>query len=448
EDNGAERSESYNFSAGVSEYRWVMKDVPELKEESFTSTLNNHISKIEFQLEAYSEPLTPKSILGTWSDLARSLLEREDFGSSLKSNNGWLSDVVKRLVQGASNDLDKAKKIYSYVRDNITCSDHSGIYMEQQLKNVLKTKSGSVAEVNLLLTAMLNYAGIKADPVILSTSDHGYAYALYPIIDRFNYVVSRISLEGVDYTLDASYPRLGFGKLNPDCYNGHARLINNQATAVEYLANSIKEQKLTAITVINNENGKWIGHMNQSPGYYESINIRDKVKEKGQDYLFKEITKSFGQEINISKPIIDSLTLYEAPVSLKYEFEIKTEGEDILYMNPLFGEGYKENPFKSADRLYPVEMPYTMDETVVLTMHVPKGYVLDELPKQLKVKLNEAGEGYFEYLVTHSNGTISLRSRIKLDKATFMPDEYESLRGFFNLVVSKQSEQIVFKKIK
>jgi hypothetical protein len=30
----------------------------------------------------------------------------------------------------------------------------------------------------------------------------------------------------------------------------------------------------------------------------------------------------------------------------------------------------------------------------------------------------------------------------------FLPDEYETLREFFNLVVTKENEQIVFKKKK
>jgi hypothetical protein len=445
---GTGRSERFSFTAGITEYRWAMKDVPELKEESFTSTLSNHISKIEFQLAGYKEPLTPKIILGSWPELSKSLLEREDFGNSLRMPNGWLGDVVKPLAQGSANDLEKAKKIYAYIRDNINCTGRNGIYMGQQLKNVLKTKSGSEAELNLLLTAMLKYAGLQAEPVILSTSDHGYTYALYPIIDRFNYVVSKVLVDGITYMLDASRPRLGFGKLTADCYNGHARIVNEQATPLEMQPDSLKERKLTSIFITNAENGKWGGTMQQTPGYYESYHIRDKVKEKGQDEFFKEVEKSFGQDIEIKQPAIDSLTTYEQPVTMHYAFDIKTAGEDILYINPMFGEGYKENPFKSASRFYPVEMPYTMDETYLLNMHVPTGYVLDELPKGAKVKLNEEGSGYFEYLISESAGIISMRTRIKLDRTTFSPDEYDSLREFFKLIVTKQSEQVVFKKKK
>jgi hypothetical protein len=35
-----------------------------------------------------------------------------------------------------------------------------------------------------------------------------------------------------------------------------------------------------------------------------------------------------------------------------------------------------------------------------------------------------------------------------MKKATFLPDDYETLREFFGHVVKKQAEQIVFKKIK
>ena len=42
---------------------------------------------------------------------------------------------------------------------------------------------------------------------------------------------------------------------------------------------------------------------------------------------------------------------------------------------------------------------------------------------------------------------IQLRTRLKLNKANFAPQDYETLRNFFAFVVQKQAEQIVFKKI-
>ena len=150
-------------------------------------------------------------------------------------------------------------------------------------------------------------------------------------------------------------------------------------------------------------------------------------------------------DVDIINSGIDSLKLVEHPVKVYYEFKINNSGEEFIYMNPMLTESYKENPFKSLDRKYPVEMPYAFDETYSLLMYIPEGYVVDELPKSAKVSFND-GEGYFEYLLEKRDDQINLRSRVYFTKATFMPAEYEDLRGFFGHVVKKQNEQIVFKK--
>jgi hypothetical protein len=438
-------SESGSFNSGVTEHRWAMQDVPELKQESFTSTIRNHISRIQFQLSSYRYPLEHRDFMGTWAGLTKALMESEYFGSTLKGGNGWLADVIKPLLADAKTDVEKARRLFAYVRDNITCTDHNGIYTDKSLKNVLKEKSGSVSEVNLLLTAMLRYANIDADPVILSTTDHGYTYELYPLRERFNYVVSRTTIGSTTYMLDASHPRLGFGKLPTECYNGQARVVNTEATYLNFLPDSLQERKVTSI-FMNNDGKNWTGKFSQLSGYYESLHIRDKVKESGKDAFFKDIKKAYAMDVTINDAGLDSLNQLEEPISMHYNFGIDLGKEDILYINPMFAEGYKENPFKAAERQYPVEMPYATDETYALSMIVPEGYEVDELPKQIAVKLNEAGDGYFEYLISVSANIVSMRSRIKLQRTMFAPEEYESIREFFALIVNKHNEQIVLKK--
>ncbi len=445
---GIGASERYQFTANVTDNRWVMKNVPALKEESFTSTIDNHIAKIEFQLSEYRQPLTYRNIMGSWPKLANDLMEADFFGKPVTKDNGWLKDIVKPLIEGVNGNKEKAHKIFSYVRDNFTCTNHSDLFAEQTLKNLEKSKSGTVAEINLLLTAMLRYADIEADPVILSTRSNGMTYPLYPLITQYNYVIARTVIDGKTFYLDASEPRLGFGHLPVRCYNGHGRVINKTADAIELESDSLMERKNTTVFVVNDEKGNIVGSMLQNPGYYESFNLRERIKEKGKEQLITDIKKAFGTEILVSKFELDSLDKYEEVMGIKYDFDFTGEKEDIIYLNPMFGEGYKENPFKSAERLYPVEMPYGFDETYTLQMDVPSGYEVDELPKSMVVKLNEENEGMFEYRISQSGSGISFRSRIRISRAYFMPEEYEMLREFFNLVVKKQAEQIVFKKKK
>ena len=441
-------TENYNLTSNVTDNRWVMKDIPELKPEKYTSTLKNHIAKLEFHLVSKNQPLTPYQYRSTWDKLTKDLLEADYFGSGIKGSNGWLTADVKAITAGATTDTDKARKIYQHVRDHFTCTGMRGIGVEQSPKNTFKAGKGTMAEVNLLLTAMLRNAGIKADPVILSTRDHGYTLEYYPMLNRFNYVVVAVQADNRNFYLDATHTQLGFGRLLPDCYNGHARFVNEEATPVYFISDSLKDRKTTILFLSKGEKSLWEGTMNQTPGYYESYELRERIKEKGPEKFFKDIEKDFGAEVKMANPGIDSLKNYDDPMKIHYNISFNPDKEDILYINPMFGEGYRNNPFKSAERLYPVEMPYVTDESFVLTMEVPDGYEVDELPKQIRARFDEEGKTFFEYLVQQSGGTISMRSRIKIDRAFYEPDEYEGLREFFNLIVKKHNEQIVFKKKK
>ena len=443
---GSGATERVDFNANVVDYRWVMKDVPSLKEESYTSTLRNHISRIEFQLASIGEPFTPRQVMSSWKMAAKDLLEDEDFGEQLSKDNGWLNEVMPLALRGATNVLAKAKNIYEWVRDNFTCTNYNRKYLEQPLKNVLKNRNGNVAEINLLMTAMLRKANIQADPVILSTRSHGYTHSAYPLMDRYNYVICRTEAESKEFFLDACEPGMGFGKLDYKCYNGSSRIINSMAEEIYLNASSLKEVTNTIVFVINDEQGNSIGSFQQTPGYLESSRFRKLAKEKGKEQVFSEFQKAAGEDIKVSNTKIDPLFNYDEPVKVSFDIDFINNKEDIIYFNPMLGEGFKENPFKSAERFYPVEMPYTMDETYNLQMEVPTGYVVDELPKGAVVKFNEAEDAIFEYRLSLSGGNISFRSRLVIKKAYFLPEEYEVLREFFALIVKKQSEQIVFKK--
>jgi len=446
----SERSDVRQLPATINDYRWVMKDVPALKEEPFTSTLENHIAKIEFQLASVRYPnQMPIDIIGTWTKIGTDLLKDEDFGAQLNKNNNWLDDEMKLVIGTSKDPEEKARKVFAYLRDNYICTSSTGKYLTTNLRNTLKNKKGNAADINLLLICMLKHQNIEADPVLLGTRNHGITHSFYPILSQYNKVICAATINDKTYFLDATKPMMGFGFLSANCYNGHSRRINAVSPALYLHTDSLKERKVTSVILINKENSSvWTGAFSSLLGYYESLDLREKIKEKGKDEFVKELKKNYNMDIEIQQPVFDSLNNYDESVQLKYDFAIDNGSDDIIYFNPVLAEGYKENLFKSAERFYPVEMPYIFDETYILSVQVPTGYAVDEMPQPMVVKLNEQDDGLFEYRISESGGTISLRSRIRFNRSVYAPEEYELLREFFNLIVSKQSEQIVFKKKK
>ena len=445
--NGSGKSEISTYRATTNHAKWTLTNLKPMVKEKFTTTTKNYISKIEFQLSSINYPdAPPKPYMSTWSELTTTLLKDEQFGADLNAKNNWMNDELDKLVKG-NDALNNTKSIYNYVRDNFTCTDHDALYMPENLKKSFGSKKGNIAEINLVLIAMLKKAQINADPVLLSTTDNGKAYELYPLIKKFNYVIARVVINNKVYLLDASRKKLGFNYLPQYCYNGYGRLINETPYTVKLFADSLTEGKLTSIFISNDETGKNLtGSFNSNLGYYESYNFREEMKDNEIEDYFKKIKNGFNYDVVLSNNRLDSLKNLDEKLSIGYDFAFNFT-EDIVYFNPLFSELYKTNPFTAATRSYPVEMPYKTKEVIMVNMEIPKGYAIDEVPKSTKMLYNE-DEGQFEYIITKDAANIYLKCILSINKATFLPEDYESLREFYGQIVKKQSEQIVFKKIK
>jgi len=253
-------------------------------------------------------------------------------------------------------------------------------------------------------------------------------------------------IDGRVWYLDAAHRKLGFGQLDEECYNGPARIISRtDSGSIDLEADSLEERKATVVNIsaIDKDAG---GTWESTLGSQESYELRENMNEEEKKTFFKNIQTQYGDDLTIGDADIDSLERPDDPVKVHFSFNFHKRGEDAkMYLNPFIGAGLRKNPFMAADRKYPIEMPNVPDELYVLNMQIPDGYSVEELPKSIRAALN-SHDGTFEYLIGEQGGMIQLRCRLKLNKATFGPEDYANLRDFYAMVVKKEAEPIVLKK--
>ena len=435
-------------SAGVTDHIFVAHNLPGMRDESFTTTLQNHISRIEFQLASVKYPNSDeKKILATWPQMAEEFMKSEDFGASLSSDNFYLEETIKKVTANATTELEKARALYYWVQHNISCTDYDELYLKNaSLKQVFTSRKGNSSELNILLVAMLKQAGLESWPLILSTRSHGKTYENYPIHRRFNYTIAWVRIGEEEYNLDASLSLLGFGKLPLYCYNGPARLLSPEAPARYFSADSLKENSMTSVNMELDSASNLKGTFTQVEWYQTALNIRTDVRENGKDAFFKKVQRNFSADAVLHNMELKDLDSLDKGLTEKFEFEIKAgEIPSRIYLTPMMGDVTARNPFTAMQRSYPVEMPYVMNDAFTISITLPDNYEVEELPKPASVKLS-TGDGLFRYYIQQEGNLIQMRVITSFTRANFPPEEYEGLRSFYDYIVKKETEQIVLKK--
>jgi len=424
---------------------WALHDIlPLEKAEPYTTTLRNHAQKVQFQLSAVRFGDYTKTYHTTWPELTGELLRNPDFGSPLTDRNRWLDDDLQKLGAKGDMSLQTAEKIYAYVRDQFTCIGEKGIYLSQPLRKTWEERKGTIADLNLLLTALYRHAGFEASPVLLSTREHGYPVESFPMLADYNYLIARVSVGDRYYLVDASRPTAGFGQLPERCYNSTAHVIDSSHLELSLVPDSAAERRITQVFLDNDSAGGYSGTYTRTLGVFESMEMRARMKREQPADFFENLRKSMPDYRQMGESGFDSLSTPEVPLcwhyAMRYHFTQKT-----LYFNPILHERMNTNPLSDPERTYPVEMPYRVDNNYILTMDIPRGYAVDQLPRSVRYTLEDSSCS-FEYRMSSDGKTIDLRMRMQLKKAIYPVDQYPALRDFFALVVQKEKEPIIFKK--
>lgn len=425
-------------------YRWVAQDVPGFKEEPFMTTAADYLSKINFEL-AYvkfpDEPVQP--MMGTWPDLNKSFLESEDFGAAIKGSM-FLKKTTEEVTAGAATPQEKLMAVYSYVKSNIEWNGSYRKYLTSNFKKSLEEKKGSSADINLLLVAMLQRAGLTANPVIISTRNHGFIRPEVALSSQFNYVICHAEIDGKSVLLDATDRMLPINLLPERCLNGKGYIISE--TSPGWISLSAPKSKIYANTELNfSPAGELTGKIEITNDGYDGYSLRRSYFKKGEADYVKDF--SHGHNWEIAKSSFENMKSISDAAKEKYEFTHSENFGDasILYINPIVHLRVEENPFRLEDRVYPVDFGRAMERTLICKINVPENFVADELPKPKIVMLPNNG-GKFTYNVQANGNTINVISILTINQSLFSQPEYKSLREFYDLVVSKHAEQIVLKK--
>lgn len=443
------RTSSYtkDYDAQNVTNRWVAKDVPAFISEPYMTTSKNFISMVSFELESTNFPNEPvKYLRGTWEEVNNQFLSYDFFGGKVESS-GFLKKELENVISDQDTDEEKVMKIYAFVKEKVKWNGSKTKYLANNLKRPFDEGEGSSAEINLLLTSMLQKADIQADPVIISTRDHGMVRTHIAVSSQFNYVICKVQMGDKVILLDATEPYLPISALPERCLNGKGYVISETNHGWIDIPATFNKSTKVAGEINISEAGELSGVLNFNFEGYNGLSERKKFFIKGQEDFFADLKSN--SKWDIEKIEVENEKEYDKPFVVKYDADINTGVEslgDIIYLDPLLSSKYEKNPFSLEKREYPIDFSCPIEEVFYVTYILPEGYQLETPIKPFALLLPD-GAGRFDYSVMMNGDKLVVLSKLKIYKTLFVMNEYPYIKEFFAHIVAKQNEQLVLKKV-
>ncbi len=424
---------------------YTLENIPALKGERFVNNIENYISSVEHELTMTKYPNEPvKSFSHTWEDVAKTIYDYDDFGPELRKT-GYFEDDINALLAGVSSPEEKLVIIYEYVKGRMNWNNYYGYSCIDGVRKAYMDKTGNVAEINLMLTAMLRHAGIEANPVLVSTRSN--KIALFPNRTAFNYVICAAEVNGGIVLLDATSKSALPDIMPVRALNWTGRLIKKDGTSlpIDLMPQSSSREVISIVAKIDNE-GKVSGKARDQYFDYNAYAFREKYSGMGKESYLKSLESKYkGIEIDSHTLADDDMS---KPVMEEFSFSHNSLTDvigDKIYINPMLFLTQKENPFKQEKREYPIDFIFPFQDKYMINITIPEGYIIESIPQPVAVSM-EQNIGSFKFNIQATDANIQLMAVLDLNYANISADYYPTIKDFFQKMIEKQNEKIILTK--
>jgi len=435
------------FSADCAQMQFGMKNIPAFVEEDFMTAKKNFLSAIHFELSEVKHPDGRiDKVTKEWKDAEQELRQENRFGVQLKRGKD-IGEEVKKLVANEADELTKARKVYDFIKGWYLWNDSYGKYSESGIRKAFDERKGNVGDINLSLIAALRYAGLNVEPVILSTRANGMVVELHPVLSQFNYVIAKVNIGDKVYLADATEKYHPFGLLPERCLNGKGRVIADRGSYWIDLKPTDTGKTISMLSLTLGTDGVMKGSLHTTFVGYDAVDNRAEISAfSSKEEYIKQLQKDLAG-IEITACEFENLEDYEKSVVRKLNVEIKVfdmEESNFLF-NPFFLQKWSENPFKSRERLYPVDFGVPLERVMVFNLEYPAEFEVHNVPEKVGLSLPNGG-GNFIFEAQHSDNKLSLNNSLSIRKTVYSSAEYHYLKELFNRIIQVQNGELIFKK--
>lgn len=426
-----------------------MSNIPALRDEPYISCEDDYLQRIETRPIAINPAGAPRqSLVRTWPQIIRLLMEDEDFGIQLKREIPRTTDLDEALKK-LTAPYDKMVTIHNYVRKNMEWNNYGSIWALNGVKSAWKDKKGTSGEINLILVNLLKDAGMKASPLLVSTRNNGRVSTATADYRQFNKVLAYVTIGENNYVLDAT-EKYTPSKLIPYDVMYSEGLVIEKIDTWEWGWRVLWDEKpffkeTVIVRADIDEQGVMKGDASVTCYDYSRIQRMPTLK-KGKDKLIEEYFTATNPGVKVDTLSIENEDIDSLPLTqnIKFNQPVSSSG-DYKYFSVNLFTGLEKNPFVADNRFSDVFFGANQNYQVVANITIPENYEFEALPKSVRMIMPDTSISITRRINSEKN-ILAVRISLEFKKPFYSTEEYPDFKEFYKQLYALLNEQYAIRK--
>ncbi|MEQ9425440.1 MAG: hypothetical protein RJQ09_13540 [Cyclobacteriaceae bacterium] len=426
---------------------WAAYDVPAIKPEPLINNIENYLTKFEIEVTRIYQT----NIATDWDAVSTRLMKSGAFGDELRRLS-YLKKQAKEIKINNNDALSQLQAAVNFIKEEFDWDGNSRIWASTELPFAFKGKEAvNSTDINLSLIVLLRHLGFETYPAVLSTRENGILSPAHASLRKLNYVIAYLNFEGEQIFLDATDKNLPIGMLPKRVWNGQARVIDETKNGWIDMSSAMKSHKeVYYMDLTLNSDAELMGKVRCTRQDHAALDFRnEREKVSADDELVKNIEENYTNNIEITNYQLVNVDDISKPLIEEFEIEASDLVDDLgtsLLVSPIIYGSIKENPFKSDERKYPIDIAYPISKSAYVTINLEDGVSIDALPEAINMSLPDNSAKFIFQAKKIDASKYQVFYKFDINKPIYFPSEYHDLKKFYEMVVNKLGEQFLIQK--
>jgi len=426
-------------SDGILSYK--AENIEALKPEDYSPKFREFspsllVSPINFNYENYSGSINDWDNLGKW--INDNLLVGRTTVSAETEN------LIKKLVEGVDDPLERAKIVYKFVQDNtryISVQVGIGGIQPFPAYEVDKVKYGDCKGLTNYTKALLKIVGVDSYYTEVYGDDESQVSLeqdFASLLGQANHVILNIPTEKEgDIWLECTSQKTPFGFIGDFTDDRDVFVITPEGGKIKHTKKyTVKEnEQITkgSYTILNDGSIDLEGVIVSKGIQYDDKYGVEVLPERDLEVYYKKRWNYINNiELN-KKGILNDKDNIQFKESIKFNATnySKIVGDRILFTVNALNRN-KEVPDRYRERKLPLKIYRGFKDIDDVEINLPIDYKIESLPQNVKIE-NKFGYYSFDIAVKNDN-TILYNRQFVVNDGEFPKEDYDEFRNFYKEV--------------